>query len=485
MAAYNSIDNVHCVVNPWLLTDLLRKTWGFRGHVVSDCSAVPGAPGAIQALKAGLDLECGGNFRSLAHAVTTGAVTEEEINNALHHVLEVRFRLGLFDPPDKVPFSNIPMSDVESPEHLELARQVARESIVLLKNDGILPLDKSKLKRIAVVGPNADATNMLNGNYNGKPTHPVNILQGIRAEVGTGVEVTFSKGCPLIVRQGDPKWKGSPDFQNAVETTKSADVIIFVGGIDATIEGEESKLEAVGFAHGDRTRIDLPEPQETLLQALRATGKPVIFINCTGSAVAMPWEAANLSGILQAWYPGVEGGAAVADILFGNYNPAGRLPITFYEKTEDLPEFIDYRMANRTYRYFTGKVLFPFGYGLSYTTFQYGPITPSASSLSAANTLHISVPVQNTGSRDGDEVVQVYLKHLGSSVPQPIRSLVAFRRVPISAGASSPVAFDIPVERFHYWDVVKKAYVVEPGTYEIEVGASSSDIRQTCQLSVK
>ena len=490
MAAYNSIYNVPCACNSWLLTDVLRNSWGFTGHVVSDCGAVSNIPGAhhyaksdaegdAYAIKAGLDLECGGSYHALTKSVAQGLVTEKEIDTALHRVLTIRFRLGLFDPPDRVPWSNTPMSEVESPEHLALARALACESMVLLKNDHILPLDKTRLSHIVVLGPNADVE--LNGNYHGDPSKPITVLQGIRNEVGDAVKVDFFKGCPRTNNPSRPKDDVSPeDYQKALDAAKAADVIIYVGGLDTDMEGEESGYVSPGFSHGDRTAIEMPAVQEKLLQDLQATGKPVVFVNCSGSAIAMPWEAANIPAILQAWYPGVQAGAAVADVLFGNYNPAGRLPVTFYEKTADLPAFTDYRMANRTYRYFQGKALFPFGFGLSYTKFDYLPPTAS---MTADGTVHLQVAVKNTGARDGDEVVQVYLHHRDSPVPQPIRSLVAFKRVSVATGATVNVDFDISADRFHYWSVEKNAYVIDAGTYDLQVGASSADIRQTCEIT--
>ena len=221
-----------------------------------------------------------------------------------------------------------------------------------------------------------------------------------------------------------------------------------------------------------------------MLQALQATGKPVVFVDCSGSAVAFPWAAANISAILQAWYPGGQGGTAVADVLFGKYNPAGRLPVTFYEKTEDLPDLTDYSMANRTYRYFTGKPVYPFGFGLSYTSFQYLPAVPANPTLSATDTLHFSIPIKNTGGRDGDEVVQVYLRHKNSVVSQPIHSLIAFKRISITKGDTANVSFDVPVSLFRYWSETTKDYVVEAGKYDLQVGASSADIRQTFEVTV-
>ncbi|HEX4084481.1 MAG TPA: glycoside hydrolase family 3 C-terminal domain-containing protein [Chthoniobacteraceae bacterium] len=493
MAAYNAIYGVPCACNPWLLTDLLRNTWGFTGHVVSDCGAVGNivgnhhyatdtAHGDALAIKAGLDLNCGGAYMRLTHSVAEGLCAEADIDRALHRVLAIRFRLGLFDPQNRVPFSNIPMSDVESPAHLAVSLQVARESMVLLINRGVLPLDKSKLKRIAVIGANANDNGMLYANYAGSETNPVNILKGIRDAAGVAVTVDFVKGCPLGPNRGPAPTEDTPEFQKAVATAKAADAIIYVGGLNTMYEGEESSFVAPGFNHGDRTSIELPDIQDKMLRALQATGKPVIFVNCSGSAIAMPWEVKNLAAILQAWYPGGQGGVAVADVLFGNYNPAGRLPVTFYQSTADLPGLSDYRMANRTYRYFKGTPLFPFGYGLTYTRFDYG--APVLQPASVTGNVDLTVPVTNAGGMDGDEVVQVYMRHKDSPVPQAIRSLVAFQRVHIAKGATVPVHFQIPAERFRYWSIADKKYVVDPGSYELQIGASSADIRRKCDVSV-
>ncbi len=318
---------------------------------------------------------------------------------------------------------------------------------------------------------------MLHGNYNGSASHPVSILQGLKDGFGTGVEVTYARGCPLAVNATDTFDPSSIEYQQALEAAKNADVIIYVGGISARLEGEEMRVTMVGFTGGDRTRIELPQVQEDLLKALSATGKPVGFVNCSGSAMAISWEADHLAAILQAWYPGENGGTAVADVLLGRYNPAGRLPVTFYASTADLPDFQNYSMAGRTYRYYAGKALFPFGYGLSYTSFSYGKPRFSARQLGPASTLRVTVPVRNTGARDGDEIVQVYVRHVNSAVPQPIRSLCTFQRVSIPSGQTRTATLTVSSAQFRYWDVARKAYVVEPGSYELQIGASSADIR--------
>ena len=501
MAAYNAIDGVPASANHWLLTDLLRDQWGFKGHVVSDCGAVgnisgahhyatSGIDGSAKAIRAGLDLECGGTFRNLTKSVAQNLVTEQEIDTALHRVLLARFQLGLFDPPQRVPFSNIPISEVESPEHLELARKTVRESIVLLKNDGILPLDKTKIKKIAVIGFNAKER--LNGNYNGDPTHTVTLLEGIQNEAGAAITVDWQRGAPLAEKPNPAEGEKIPgflqknpdDLAKAVELAKSSDVVIYVGGLNTQLEGEESHIELPGFTRGDRTSIELPAVQTQLLKALQATGKPVVFVNCTGSAVAMPWEAANLPAIVEAWYPGGEGGTGVADVLFGKANPSGHLPITFYEKTADLPAFTNYSMANRTYRYFTGKPLFAFGHGLSYTSFRYDNLKLSKPSATNNEQITATVSVTNTGARDGDEVVQCYVHARNSSVPMPIRALKAFGRVSLAKGQSKTVTLNLNTKDFGHWDVAQKRFVVEPGQFDIEVGASSADIRARQVLKV-
>ncbi|HZL43790.1 MAG TPA: glycoside hydrolase family 3 C-terminal domain-containing protein, partial [Verrucomicrobiae bacterium] len=379
MGAYNSVYGEPACSSPLLLSDLLRNQWGFDGHVVSDCGAIYDIFGnhnavatpeeaAARALKAGCDLCCGTDYNSLIQAVKRGLITDKDIDRALGRLLEARFRLGLFDPASMVAYARIPMTENNTAEHEALALRVARESIVLLKNNGLLPLNRSTIKRIAVIGTNAQSVPMLLGNYNGTPSRPVALLDGIRKVAGTNIDVIYDPGCPLATQKGaDP----AVDFTNALAAAGSADVIIYVGGINARLEGEEMEVDYEGFSGGDRTRIELPAVQEQLLKALRATGKPVVFVNCSGSAIAMPWEAENIPAILQAWYPGEQGGRAVAEVLFGDVNPAGRLPVTFYRSTEDLPSFENYSMSNRTYRYFNGQPVYAFGHGLSYTKFDY------------------------------------------------------------------------------------------------------------------
>lgn len=495
MSAYNALYGVPAPASKLLLTDLLRKQWGFNGHVVSDCGAIGDIwshhhyvqtreEGVAASLKAGTDLECGGSYSALVQSINKKYLTEGDVDIALKRTLESRFQLGLFDSPERCAYLRIPSNENDTPSHSELATETARESIVLLKNDGVLPLKKSAIKRIALIGPNADSIYPLLGNYHGKPSNPVTLRRGLLEEVGKDVEVVYIKGCPLATEIKNPTTSDNPEFHKALKDAETADVIIFAGGLDAGLEGEEMDTRYIGFDRGDRVTIELPSIQSEMLRALHKTGKPIVFVNCSGSAVAMPWEAENIPAIIQAWYPGQNGGTAVADVLFGKYNPSGRLPVTFYRATQDLPPFEDYNMANRTYRYFGGKTLFPFGHGLSYTKFEYGQVVASASKVNPKRTFSVSLPVKNAGEYDGDEVVQVYVRHLNSKVPQPIHSLAAFRRVHITKGSTATVDFEVPASALRYWDEATGAYVVPKGEFELQVGSSAENIKGAIRLNM-
>ena len=492
MGAYNAVDGVPACANGFLLGDLLRRQWGFDGYVVSDCGAIHNIWGAGEhhyvatseeaaaaAVKAGCDLCCGGDYTALVRAVQKGLITEKEIDQALYHTLWTRFKLGLFDPPQDCPYSKIGIDQNDTPEHEALALTVAEESIVLLKNDGVLPLNRSKIKRIAVIGPNADTAWMLEGNYNGHAARPVTILEGIRNLAGPDIAVEYAAGCPWALRLDGSNPPGQEAINDAVAKAKAADVVVFVSGITARLEGEEMSRDNAfdGFEGGDRTRIELPSVQADLIKAVAAAHKPVILVNCSGSPMAMPWEAGHLPAILQAWYPGEEGGRAVAEVLFGKVNPSGHLPVTFYRATADLPSFADYSMANRTYRYFNGTPLYAFGHGLSYTHFDFKRGELDSKKIVPNGVTKVTFTVKNTGKRDGDEVAQVYYRHVNSSVPQPKLALCGFTRVRLKRGESKKVTVEVPAERFRYWDISKKQYVVESGDYEILVGTASDDIR--------
>ncbi len=497
MGAYNELYGTPCCANPMLLNDLLRHQWGFKGHVLSDCGAISDffyfygfsptiEAAAASALRTGCDLCCGTEFGQVAEAVRDKLLKESELDAALGRLLEARFRLGMFDPPALVPYSDIPVTAYDTPANDALALRMARESVVLLKNDGLLPLDRAKIHKIAILGFNANYTNTLLGNYEGEPSHPVTFSAGIATLLGTNVNCISMPACPLAVRVQDPNLEAYQNArQKAVEVAQSVDAIIYVGGICAELEREFMNVPFEGFDHGDRTRIELPPVQTEFLKAIQATGKPLVFVNCSGSAMAFPWEAGHLSAILQAWYPGQEGGRAVAEILFGAVNPAGRLPITFYRSTTNLPSFLDYSMANRTYRYFKDKPMFAFGHGLSYTQFKYDAARLDKPQVNTNDTIHVKLDLANTGARDGDEVVQVYFRHVKSAVPQPLEALCGFQRVPVSVKQTAHLDIPVPVKELRYWDTARKQYVVEPGDYEILVGAASDDIRARLPLRVE
>ena len=494
MGAYNSVFGVPCNASTLLLDDLLRKQWGFDGYIVSDCDAIGDIwrqhhyvktpeEAAAASVKAGCDLCCGGDYNALVRAVQQGLVSEEDINRALYYTLWTRFKLGLFDPADKVPYSKYTIKDNDTPEHQQVALEIARQSLVLLKNDGILPLDRSKLKRIAVIGPNGDSKSMLEGNYHGTASHPISILSGIKQLAGTNIEVTFAMGSPITTNTAIAAWSGQDNTTKrliadlsaeALSHAANADVIIYVGGITPAQEGE-------GF---DRNSIELPQVQEDLVRALHATGKPMVMVNCSGAAVALPWEATNLPAILQAWYPGESGGQAVAEVLFGKINPSGHLPVTFYGATADLPAFTNYSMADRTYRYFTGAPLYAFGHGLSYTTFEFKNGKLNLKKIAPSGSVQVTFTVKNSGKFDGDEVAQIYFRHVNSAVPQPKLALCGFTRVSLKHGESKKVTVEVPAARLRYWDMEKKQYVVEPGDYEFLIGAASDDIRLRLPIAI-
>ncbi|MGJ8653602.1 MAG: glycoside hydrolase family 3 C-terminal domain-containing protein [Opitutaceae bacterium] len=490
MGAYNALDGEPCNANHFLLTDLLRDQWGFDGHVVADCGAIRSVyahhrhvetaeEAVAKAVKAGCDLDCGVTYGSLLTARKQGLVSDEEIDLALHRLIRTRFRLGMFDPVDNVAWSSIGLDQNDSEAHQALALKATQESLVLLKNDGILPLDKSQLKKVAVIGANADSVPALLGNYHGDPSAPVTFLKGLEAELGSEIEIAVAEGCPLALPKDNPTVDSSI-FEEALSIAADSDVVLYFGGISGELEGEEMPVNMEGFNGGDRTFIELPPVQSALLKALHATGKPVVFINCSGGAIALPWEAENLPAILQAWYPGQAAGTAVADVLFGNYNPSGKLPLTFYKSTEDLPHYHDYSMENRTYRFFEGEPLYAFGHGLSYTQFEYGTLKAESKDSGFC----VQFDLANTGQTSGTEVVQLYVKHIDSAVPQPIHSLAAFQRVAVDAGQNKTVEIEFPTSALRYWDENQKAYVVDPGKFEVQVGSSSSDIRQTLTLQV-
>jgi beta-glucosidase len=487
MGAYNALYGIPACCSPLLLEDILRYRWQFKGYIVSDCAAITNIYAdhhfvstpelaASVAVKAGCDICCGKDYDSLVGAVRQGLIGEGEINHALYYALQSRFELGLFDPSELVPFNRIGLDQNDTPAHAALALKVAEESIVLLKNDGLLPLNRASIHRIAVIGENANSVLMLVGNYNGTPSHPVTLLDGIRAAAGPAVTVTYDRGCPLAIMRDGSNRPTPEQTEQAIADAEKADVVVYVGGISAQFEGEEmASADAYeGFDGGDREQIELPAVQESLLEHLHATGKPIVFVNCSGSAMAMPWAAAHLPAILQAWYPGEQGGTAVARILFGDANPSGKLPITFYAATADLPPFQDYSLRNRTYRYFNGTPLFAFGSGLSYTRFSIA--APRADAVvNADGSISLRVTVTNTGRRAGAEVVQAYFRHQRAPVTQPHAALCAFQRVDLQPGESRTITLQVARKRLRYWDPARNDYWIRAGVYEFLIGDASNN----------
>ncbi len=619
MCAYNRINGQPACANDFLLDDILRGAWGFKGYVVSDCDAIQDialghhytktvAEAAAVSLKHGVDNDCstftmtpkdGSDYQRYIDAVNEGLVSEAVVDQSVKRLFMARMKLGMFDPKDMVPFAQVPDSALNSPEHAELALKAAHESMVLLKNNGALPL-KQTVKRIAVIGPLADQVTPLYGNYNGTPSNPVSALEGIRKafpnaeivyEPGTsflqtanavpasvlktpdgqpGLKAEFFDnqeftGSPVMTRT-DPgidyergrigvtpavlpklpqfavRWTGTltptetgdysiglnatvgklwvdgkelvnlgsgdhtaktvvmhleaghtyqvkiergfeprmsmhfvwaeqvPDaLQRAVAAARKADVVIGVVGITPQLEGEEMQVDVPGFKGGDRTSLDLPAPEEKMLEAARkATKKPLVVVLYNGSALSVNWAAKHADAILEAWYGGQSAGTAIADILSGAYNPSGRLPVTFYKSVKDLPPFEDYSMANRTYRYFTGKPLYPFGHGLSYTTFRYAGLKLSAPTVKAGDTLGVDVGVTNTGKRAGDEVAQLYIA-FPKTPGMPLRALRGLQRVTLQPGETRMVHFDLKPRDLS--SVTEAGAIeVQPGKYALSVG---------------
>ena len=653
MCAYNSVDGKPACGNPRLLGEILRQDWGFGGYVVSDCGAVddiylahksvPNSDeGAAMAVKAGTDLDCGLEYENLLPAVRKGLISEAAVDVAVRRLFTARFRLGMFDPPEKVAWTQIPYSVNDSAAHQELALETARKSIVLLKNEGaILPLKKT-LKTLAVIGPNADSVEVLLGNYNGQPSNPITPLEGIRRKLGPATRVIYAQGSEvaagmpsfetvptsaLVTKDGSPglegayyatsnfngraylarsfvseamrrgapvpanvqpaftrvdpqidfdwgsgaprpgmdddnfgvEWTGflvSPvtgtytlgavglnafelfldgkqiasrdnvhergyeyqtvtlekgkrypirlDFHEvhgdadirlvwdpphashlaqALEAAKQADAVVLVLGLSPRLEGEEMKVRIDGFSGGDRVSLDIPKAQEDLAEQIAATGKPVVLVLLNGSAVSINWAREHIPGIIELWYPGQAGGTALADVLFGDYNPAGRLPVTFYKSASQLPPFDDYDMKGRTYRFFEGDPLYPFGYGLSYTTFRYSHLKVPEH-VQAGSSVTVSVDVQNTGSRAGEEVAQLYVRHTGARAPVPIRALEGFERIALTPGQTRTLTFTLTPRELSVISGDNRR-VMEPGTIEIEAGGSSADKNaQTGRLTV-
>jgi beta-glucosidase len=486
MAAYNRTNGEVCCGSPTLLGKILRGEWGFSGYVVSDCWAIKDfheahkvtatfEESAALAVKNGCDLNCGCAYEHIPAAVEQGLIAEGDLDVCLRRLFRARMRLGMFDPPARVPWASIPYERNDCDEHRALARTAARESIVLLKNDAVLPLRKD-LQSVAVIGPNAYDPHVLLGNYFGEPSKSVTPLDGIRAAVSPRTKVWYAQGCKLLGTKTDGLGRAG-NISEAVSVAQRADAVILCLGLNAEIEGEQGDA-GNSEAAGDKVDLRLTGLQNQLLAAVVALGKPTVLVVLAGSALDLTWAHDNVGAIVQAWYPGEEGGTALADVLFGDVSPAGRLPITVPRSIADVPDFKSYAMVGRTYRYqdLAKPPLYPFGYGLSYTRFAYRDIAVSRPRVPAGEGLRVSAVVENVGARAGDEVVQLYVKDLQASCAVPHHSLRGFERIHLAPGASQQVAFDLGPRDLALVDDAGQR-VVEPGRFRVTVGGSQPDDR--------
>ena len=489
MGAYNRVNGEPCSGSKTLLRDILREEWGFDGYTVSDCGAIKdfhenhkvtanSIESAALAVRNGCNLNCGCTYRDLIIAVSTDVLPEEAIDEAVKSLFTIRFRLGMFDPPEMGKYSQVPYEAVDCDEHRELALEMTRQSMVLLKNEGgLLPLAKDS-KAIAVIGPNADSRDALLANYFGTPSEYVTPVEGIRRAVSAETKVCYAPGSELVDGPDNP-WVGDRDrhLTEALAMAERSDVVILCLGLSARIEGEEGDAD-ISAAGGDRASLDLPDSQARLLKAIHATGKPIVLVLLNGSAMTVNWADEHVPAILEAWYPGQAGGTAIAEVLFGDYNPAGRLPVTFVKSMEQLPPFTDYDMKGRTYRYLEAEPLYPFGFGLSYTTFQYRDLSLGVETVAATENVEVSVNVQNTGERAGDEVVQLYLTDLEASVPVPVRELRGIQRIHLAPGESKTVTvtFTLTPRQMALIDEEGRC-VLEPGRFQVSIGGRQPDAR--------
>lgn len=484
MCAYNRLEGQPCCGNNELLADILRNQWKYDGYVTSDCWGIKDfahhhkthrndEEAVSAALLTGTDLECGDLYQLLEQSVNRGLISERDINVSLTRLFTIQFQLGMFDPANKVPYASIGREVLECAAHKKHAHEMAQKSMVLLKNKkNILPLNANKIKRIALVGPNADNGQAQLANYFGVPSEIVTPYKSLQKRYGDKIKVDYIKGVDIVNKE-----ENGPTFSQVASAARKADVIIYVGGITADYEGEAGDAGAAGygaFVSGDRTSTELPQVQIELLKELKKTGKPLIVVNMSGSVINFNWESDNADAILQAWYGGQAAGDAIVDVLFGEYNPAGRMPLTTYMSDDDLPPFEDYSMVNRTYRYFTGEVRYPFGYGLSYTKFAYDPIQNTATTKTG-ETIKVTTTVKNTGDKDGDEVVQLYLVHpKDANRPIPNCVLKGFERIHLKKGESKTVSFTLTPEELALTDM-KGNLVQSAGDVQIYIGGGQPD----------
>lgn len=486
MGAYNRTNGEPCCGSKTLLKDTLRDKWGFKGHVTSDCWAIKDfhenhmvtstpVESVALAMNNGCDLNCGNMFVHLLQAVRDGLVKEETITRAVTRLFTTRMKLGLFDAPEKVPYNTISYDMVDNKEHKVLNIEAAKKSVVLLKNEkGLLPLDKSRLKTVGVIGPNADNRKALIGNYEGTASEYVTILEGIREYLGDDVTVRYSEGCHLFREKVSGLSRANDRLAEVKAVAEASDVIIACLGLDAGLEGEEGD-EGNEFASGDKPNLKLPGIQEEVLKVLYESGKPVVLVLLSGSALAVTWAEEHIPAVIQAWYPGAQGGRGVAQVLFGGFSPEGKLPVTFYRTSEELPAFTDYNMTGRTYRYMKQEPLYPFGYGLSYTEFTTEGAGISKNVIGPAESIECHVKLKNTGKMGGAETVQVYVKALEED-GAPNHQLKGIKKVFLKAGEETEVSITLPAKAFALYDG-EGQFVLNAGSYEVFLGTSQPDKR--------
>lgn len=497
MGAYNRTNGEPCCGSK-ALQKILREDWGFEGHFVSDCWAIrdfhtqhmvtdTAEESAALAIKTGCDVNCGNTYLHLLKALEQGLITEDDLTRAAERLFTTRILLGMFDETE---YDKIGLDKVECKEHLRLADRATAESVVLLKNDGILPLHKKELKSVGVVGPNANSRAALIGNYHGTSSRYITVLEGIQDALGDDVRVYYSEGCHLYKDKVESLSAGPDRISEAQSVAEYSDVVIVCLGLDETLEGEEGDT-GNSYASGDKIDLLLPEPQRRLLEAMVETGKPVVLINMTGSAMDLRYAEEHCAAILQAWYPGARGGRVIADMLLGELSPSGKLPVTFYHDTEELPEFEDYSMKGRTYRYLSTEPLYPFGYGLTYGSAELESVKVNGQEvcgdaevkLAEGELSQLTATVVNTGDREIQEVVQVYIRALESADATPHGKLCGFARVSVKAGERAEIS--VPMDKDALTVINEEGEKVSGGNrYAVSVGFGQPD-KRTEELSGK
>ena len=484
MGAYNRTNGEPCCGSRTLLQDILRNEWGFKGHVVSDCWAIKdfhqghgvtaGAEESVaMAVNNGCDLNCGDLFVYVTDAVKKGMIPEERVDEALVHLFTTRMKLGLFDEKKETPFDDIPYTAVDSKEMQALNLEAAEKCIVLLKNeDSLLPLDRSRIGTIGVIGPNANNRKALVGNYEGTASRYFTIAEGIQDYVGDEIRVLVSEGCHLYQNQISNLSQGKDRDSEVKAVCEASDVVVMCLGLDSGLEGEEGD-QGNQYASGDKPNLNLPGRQQEILEIACASGKPVVLVVLSGSALAINWADEHVPAIVQGWYPGAQGGKAIARVLFGDKNPEGKMPVTFYRTLEELPAFTDYSMKDRTYRYMKNEALYPFGFGLSYTTFAYSDIEVSSETVGDKG-ITVRAVLTNTGDREGTETVQIYVKADREGTPNA--QLKGIRKVSLQAGESRKIEVSLPADAFALYDK-QGVNKVEAGQYFVFVGGAQPDSR--------